>query len=336
MTGKWPWLIGVLSMVMAPVSARAEGDGAENAPASREEAQARFRRGLELYEENDFRTALVEFQRAYDLAPSFRILYNIAQVQYQLQDYAGALLAFERYLADGGEQIDRARRREVDKDIERLRVRVATLEIVVEPGVEIHVDDVLVGVTPLSSPVVVSAGRRKVSARLDGHVAVTRVVDVAGGDTVSLEFDMVDTKPAPAPVVPVREPAPAVVEAPAPAPAVALDLPVDDEHAVPWVGWAVTGALAAGATVTGVLALRASGDLEDKRETPDVGRVALDDASRETKRWAIATDVLMAGAIVAGGVSLYWTLRPEREAPQSNSAVQWHVGPTSMGVIGAF
>ncbi len=334
MSRKWPRLLGLM-LVMASMPARAQGDGQEVAASSLEEAQARFRRGLELYEENDFRTALVEFQRAYDLAPSFRILYNIAQVQYQLQDYAGALLAFERYLADGAGQIDGVRRREVEKDIERLRVRVATLDIVAVEAVEIHVDDVLVGVTPLSLPVVVSAGRRKISARLDGHVAVTRVVDVAGGDTVSLEFDMVESKPPEAPVA-IQEPAPAVVVEPAPAPAVTLDLPVDEERAVPWVGWAVTGALAAGATVTGVLALRASGDLEDKRSTSDVGRAALDDASRETKRWAIATDALMAGAIVAGGLSLYWTLHPEREAPQSNTAVRWHVGPTSMGLIGAF
>jgi Tfp pilus assembly protein PilF len=335
MRSKWPWLIGLLS-VMAPMPAHAD-EGAEVASASLEEAQTRFRRGLELYEENDFRTALVEFQRAYDLAPSFRILYNIAQVQYQLQDYAGALLSFERYLADGGAQIDGLRRREVEKDIERLRVRVATLEIVVvESGAEIHVDDVLVGVTPLASPVVVSAGRRRISARLDGHVAVTRVVDVAGGDTLSLVFDMVESKSPAETLVAVEEPATAVVLEPAPAVVMAPEPPLDDERAVPWVGWAVTGALAAGATVTGVLALRASGDLEDKRSTADVGRTALDDASRETKRWAIATDVLMAGALVAGGLSLYWTLQPERGAQSSDTAVRWHVGPASMGLIGAF
>jgi len=59
-----------------------------------EEATQRFKRGLELYEEQDFPNALIEFRRAYELQPSYKILYNLGQVCFQLTEYACALRNF--------------------------------------------------------------------------------------------------------------------------------------------------------------------------------------------------------------------------------------------------
>src|SRR4051794_6696164 len=42
----------------------------------KEEAIARFKRGLELHGEGDFSAALIEFRKAYELAPQYRVLYN--------------------------------------------------------------------------------------------------------------------------------------------------------------------------------------------------------------------------------------------------------------------
>jgi hypothetical protein len=328
----WPCGVALVLCVAAPAQGQDAADDEQREAMG--EAQARFRRGLELYAEDDFRAALVEFQRAYELAPSFRILYNIAQVQFQLQDYAGSLRSFERYLQEGADGIDAGRRADVERDMERLRTRVARIAISAEhDGVEVYVDDVLMGVTPLP-PVLVSSGRRLVRARLEGHAPVTHVVDVAGAEevTLRLQFDGANSKPT-EPEVPntvLSVPIPAV---PAPASPAVPDGP--EEASVPWVGWTLTGLLAVGAVTTGVLALRASSDLQDLRGTPNVGRDALDEASSDAKRWALATDVLGVGAVVAGGISLYLTLDRDAE-PQRASGVQWNLGPGSLGVVGRF
>src|SRR5690349_11541014 len=70
-------------------------------PANSDEAQMRFKRGLELYDEQDFQNALIEFRRAYELQPTYKILYNLGQVCYQLTEYACALRNFEKYLKEG-------------------------------------------------------------------------------------------------------------------------------------------------------------------------------------------------------------------------------------------
>jgi tetratricopeptide (TPR) repeat protein len=330
-------LIAAALLVLAPSAyGQAEPPGASEGAPKLDEPHARFLRGLELYAEDDFRAALVEFQRAYALAPSYRILYNIAQVQFQLQDYAGALRSFQLYLKDGGDHIEATRRKEVEQDIETLHARVASLEISTnEPGAEIYVDDMLVGTGPLSSPIIVSAGRRKITARLEGYLPVTKLVDVAGADSVSVRLSLVKSAPTPPPA-----PAPSTV-GPPPAPSPAVPLPpgptIEPSGDVPWVGWVITGGLATGAAVTGVLALRASNDLQEKRETSDVGRESLDDASREVKRYAIATDILGAGALIAGGVSLYLTLDGRNDPVRDGgTAIRLNVGPRALGVCGSF
>ncbi len=49
--------------------------------------------------------------RAYELAPAYQVLYNIAGTCYQLKDYACALRAFEKYLASTVASRSRAARR---------------------------------------------------------------------------------------------------------------------------------------------------------------------------------------------------------------------------------
>src|SRR5689334_21096548 len=76
---------------------------ADDAPAAA--ADRSFRHGVTLFDQKDFPSALAEFERAYALAPEYRVLYNIGLVRFQLGDHAGAYEAFRRYLADGGELV---------------------------------------------------------------------------------------------------------------------------------------------------------------------------------------------------------------------------------------
>jgi len=60
------------------------------AAAQRKEAEARYKRALELFNDGSYDAARLELKRAYELAPTYRILYNIALVNVELNDYVGA------------------------------------------------------------------------------------------------------------------------------------------------------------------------------------------------------------------------------------------------------
>lgn len=98
--------------------------------AQRREAKERFDRGLVMYREGDLQLALLQFERAHELVPIYRVLYNIAQVQQQLRMYARAVVTLERYLRDGGEDIPPERRAAVERDLASLRPRTDRKSVV--------------------------------------------------------------------------------------------------------------------------------------------------------------------------------------------------------------
>jgi len=73
-------------------------------------------------------------------------------------------------------------------------------------------------------------------------------------------------------------------------------------------GWVGTGALAAGAVVTGILATSKSSSLKDARSTFPADKADLDSKASSVKTLALVTDILGASAIILGGVTLYFTL----------------------------
>jgi tetratricopeptide (TPR) repeat protein len=136
------------------------------------EAGKRFNAGVTLYSEADYRAALVEFKRAYEIAPNPAVLYNIGQTQYQLQDYAAAYLSLTRYLAEAGADADH--KEEVTKTLATLASRVGKINVMANvEGAEVRIDDELVGKTPLAAPVLVSVGRRKVEISMAGRASST-------------------------------------------------------------------------------------------------------------------------------------------------------------------
>lgn len=312
--------LGALAFVLALLGASPLAAAAEGAPPQGkvEEAKSHYRRARELYDENNFRGALVEMQRAYDLSGNAALLFDLGQIQYQLQDYPSALNAFTKYLASNKGDVQPARVAEVQKDIERLKGRIGSLRITSSRrGAQILIDDVVVGTAPLSEPVLVGAGRHKVTATADGQTTPPKVVDVAGAEAIDVKLELADSASA----------------APGPAPVSAS--PSGKRGAVPWVPWAITGGLAVATAVTGALALSKSHTLSSDLTTPGATRAQIDDARSSTKTMALVSDVLLGTTVAAAGVSLVLTLTRRPAEPQAGQ-VSVRLGVGSVGLQGSF
>jgi len=275
-----------------------------------EEARTRYTRGLKLYDEGNTIAARVEFERAYELAPSYRILYNIGLCYKKTNDYVEALKAFERYLLDGGDEVPEERRTAVNKEIQDLRPNIATATITTNvPGATITVDDVTAGQTPLAQKVLLNPGRRRIAATKPGYFPATKSIVFAGSDTEQVSIELLE--------LPKR------------------DIAESEERRVPWVAWGITGALAVSAGVVGILAIKANSDQNDTLDRQAANaRADIDDAHSKTKTLSIAADALTAATVVAGGISLYLTLRkPEKSNSAQASA---RVTPGGFSIVGRF
>jgi hypothetical protein len=304
--------------------------GASTAHAEdRSQASKHFQRGVSLYGEADYRAALVEFRRAYALSPNPAVLYNVGETQYQLQDYAGALTTFEHFLAESvpGD----GHRPEVEGDLDVLRARVGHMSVTtVPPGAELTVDDLPAGKTPLDRPLLVSIGHRKVVASMAGRPAITRYVDVATDDNLTVTLQLPEsTESAPA-ASPRPEPLSRALEAP-PASHGGGTLRVR--------GWTTTGALASAAVVFGVLALRESHDLDAAKSSFPTTAQTLNHDATLTNTYSMIADSLTVGALVIGGTTLLSTLlSSSSNTPTrgSNGTTQVVLGPASARFVMTF
>jgi hypothetical protein len=253
-------------------------------------AVTRFEQGQKLYAERNFAGALTEFRKAYEIAPNYRLLYNIGQVCYQMQDYVCAQQTHEQYLASGAGEIPETRRQAVMLELAELAKRIGYLEIQTDVvGAEISVDDAFVGTSPLPRPIPVSAGRHRATVFAAGRTTVTRSVDVAGEDTARMAVVLVaPSGPAKAEQRGATANAAGGSDAVAPARAPAMTT-------YSWLGYGAGGLLAAGGAVTGVLALSAASDVKSTLYS-DAAAAGVDKSRASTL--AVASDALLIGAVL--------------------------------------
>jgi hypothetical protein len=167
---------------------------------------------------------------------------NVVQTYEAIEEGDSLYLTMEflqAFLNQGGAQIPPERRASVEADVRELANRVGAIEVRSNvDGAQILIDDEVEGTTPLAQPLLVSLGRRKVSATKDGLPTQQRFLDVAAGDhpVVVLDFPTA---------------APTVAAAPAP---VASGPPAAPPPSAPrtgtWIAWGVTGALGAATVIT--------------------------------------------------------------------------------------
>jgi len=297
----------------APAASAAPAAGEPAQSARVKEATARFERGLALYDDGDFDAALVEFDRAYELQPTYKILYNIGKIERVKNDYSSALTHFQHYLEQGGTEIPADRPAEVEKEIGVLKERVAQITITANvDGAIVYIDDVPVcgarildpsctGTTPLPGPVVVNPGKRKFTALKHGYQSAYAQLTLAGGDQGSIKLDLFDLTPR------------------------TVDTGPRDRAIV---SWSVTGALAIGAGVMGGLTLAKKNDYDHDRGLPPCAdqtvnsNACLTDTSGKlksdrssTKTFAVITDVLTGAAVVGGVFSVYFTAKALDKTP---------------------
>lgn len=320
---------GVLALASVAFSTNAQaeeaGQKAEPSAEAVAEAGQRYDRGLKLYSEGEYRLAVIEFERTYELVPDYRVLFNIGQVRIQLGDYARARLALERYLREGDGQLPPARLESVKGDLDMLEGRTATLKIQSSVvGAEVLVDGESVGVTPLAEPVLMNAGDHNIEVRKPGYRARVLRRTLAGKDAaeMSVELDEIPTSSGTSNDV-TRPP---TTRAPARAMA-----PI-------WISWATTGALAAGAGVTGILGLRAADKLDTMKDQRPALSPDLNSQKNQARMFLVTSDALTAAAVVAGGISLYLTLRSPSGTAQERESATLGIGftPSEVRLVGTY
>lgn len=251
------------------------------------EARERVARGEELFEQENYDAALVEFLEAHSMLDGhplqYFVLYNVGQCYEQLFRYSQAMEFYQRYLADGGAEAEdaaevRAKISVLGGLLGTLRLQVSSSEAESElESFEVWVDERMVGEDQLE--ILVPGGNHVVEIRADGFEVARQEVQIPARAERELVFEIE---------------------------------PLADEYEglAPAYFWTSAGiaVVAAGVgAVFGVQALQKRGDVDALLDNPDrraeVGREERDEISR----LALTADVFYAtaalftvGAVVLG------------------------------------
>ena len=305
---KRSWILIIAATMLAP-TARAEA-GAE--------ARTHFDRALSLADRGDYATAIVEFELAYALSRSYRILFNIAKVNLALARPVPALTALRSYLAQGGSDIAPERQTQVRHEIERARMLVGALVVSSDPpGATILVDGRTIGTVPFAAPIELAPGEHDIEARLADFAPAHRRISVAQATAHELTLALAALPP------------PSTQEAPIPA---VTRHDANGAHRTwAWIAGSVgTAALGAGAVVWLVNDTRWRAWRDDRAQLDDAWRAApagdasltaaqtaSDDRLASIKAWDRATLGLMVagGAIATAGLVLALTVPSGKTVP---------------------
>jgi hypothetical protein len=311
----------MLATLMMFCSARA----ASAAPAAEPspEARAANAHALELDEAGRFPEALAEFQRAYDLSPSFRILYNVARTARLSQDFARSLAAYRRFLNEGGGDVDAPQRTIAEQQITELSALVGWVIVSGKPGTGVSLDHAA-SETLSGEPRPVNPGAHTIHAAL-GEGTIERTFAVRAGETAKVDVTI--------------EPRPKRIDPP-------LEQPFRFPSVVTVASWVATGLFTGATVATGTAALALSSDLADDvyvgpASAPAPGSPIASKATR-LEQLTTATNVLLGLAVASGVAAITFSMIDGLAAPDADPretpTPTVFVGPSvaGVGVWGAF
>ena len=323
-------------MIVAPVLCLLFAVGSARAGEDEAAAKAAFAEGKAAFADERFTEAADSFREAYELKPSWKLLYNIGQAEAAGKRYGSALEAFERYLAEGGDDVSQERQREVQKEIARLKGMVGFLKVTAPTGAVVSVNGVERGTAPLTHDLPVTASvSLVVKATAVGEILAEQSTQVSGGRTAEVNLT---------PETPIPIDHPAVVsgggQAPTPStPSTPSTPPTPSTSPSPlktwgWISVGIGGALLVGGGITGGLALGKNADLENKCEADGCYSSEYDLMDRRDGLATAGTVLIISGGVLAAtGIVL---LIAGRDGETESSSVALLPGPGGFVLEGRF
>jgi hypothetical protein len=307
-----------------------------SAAGARAAARAKLVKGGELANEGDFKGALAQFQQAYELVPSPKILYNFGVAYQGLGRSAEAFEAFQRFLAQAGDAPPQARLN-AERALTDLAAQIAWLTVTADvSGAEIFLDGQSRGRTPRTTAIHLDPGPHQLSVEARGRDAIfAERLNLTAGERLNVRAHLERRAPGLAPRSPAGVSAVDTTAAPAP----------PSGH--PWhrpAAWTAAGlgGLAVGFGVVEGLSYNSQMKEFNRRpdcwvDLPDRGggpcRTLHDDARRAYVR---AVGALAAGGAFAITSAILFLTLPPRPARQALSMSCGPAGGAGVACLGRF
>ncbi len=285
-------LVILISMIPCGSEARTkrrkrkhQNENISKADTARSQALKLVKIGVRLLRTGYYVGALDKFQKAYELYPSPKIFFNIAQTQKELGRYVKAIQAYEKFLEKAPKDTAKDLLVLAKERINDLRKDIAVLKIEIsQPNAQVTVNGTPYGTSPLNDPIRLMPGAHTLVIKKKGYNTEAMDVKLNPGQTISRR-------------VALTRPKQKLVEKPIVYKT--IDIPKKG-LALLWTGTAITAVAGITASILGGLALRE----EKKMGDSSLSISERLDAADRGDLYAKLTD----GFLISGGVLAIGTL----------------------------
>ncbi len=325
------------SLALASPAFAAGVDPAEATPVQREQSQARFLRGRQLFDAKSFEPALAEFRASHDIVASPNSRLYIARTLRELGRNVEAYVELGRTEVEAREltRVDNRYQRAAEAaGEERAQLRALLGFVAVKITGADESTRLLVGGEEIrrsgwSEPIPVKPGTTEVKLETVGREPIAKSVTLEAGRSTTLDLDVTS-----APAAPIAAAATAPQQ-PTAAPSPAQDAPQGTTTLRPYA-IAAGGVAVVGLATFAIFGLMAKGthdDLEARCKGGVCPSDPADDASAGKTQQTIANVGLVVGALGLAGAGVLFFAEPK---PARAAFVRPTIGFGRVGVEGAF
>jgi hypothetical protein len=185
-------------LTAAAWAAHAKGGGSKDkggqeaaGKTAQSDSQKHFDAGVELYMGKKYAEALEEFRKAYEISGHWAIRYNIASCYLELGKVAEAVDELWRFLDEGKDQIDEARREEALELIGQAMKKVARVKIIADTTEsQLVIDGKEMAWPEPGQPVYVSPGVHDIEVKQEDKESWKSRMDLKAGGEVVVEVNL--------------------------------------------------------------------------------------------------------------------------------------------------
>ncbi len=294
-------------------------------------ARQLFGEALEAEDRGDWKGALERYERISKITVSPTLYFHLGTCHQALGNIVEAINAFELASQEAQKKRDREVAKESKAQLDKLRPKVAFLTLEILPAglddVSISLDGMPIRAALAGTAMPINPGKRRLVVRSETHEKVVELdVDATAGGASTITADLGAKKV-------VAPPPPLVVVLPPPPPKVIVAPPPPPDRLPAYLVGGGAVALGVGALATGLLAhskyLTYIEQNADPARYPRAQRVELRDSGQTL---ALVSTALTVGAVLAGGVSIYFFTSPPGGARPAKAALSPWVGPEGAGL----
>jgi tetratricopeptide (TPR) repeat protein len=191
--------VSLLLFLITPATAAMEGAKKNKQDKSDSLAKEYFQRGIILFDGGDYKGALENFEKSYELRQYDIIIYNIGVCHYFLGEYASALNELAGFLLKEGADADSPAANRAYKIVEKIEGKAGIINVEVEKaGVEIRVDGVVFGTSPLPKGIYVESGTHEIQASAGEGQDWKGIFTIEAGESKVIQIKLAEKPAVPA------------------------------------------------------------------------------------------------------------------------------------------